>query len=902
MKPPSTSLALIILLFAACQPGAGGEVDEDTAAGGSPPSPRPMAIAFHEQQLARGEVSHAQLHDHVVLRLESDGTHEHDTGGAGHDLVPFLYEKETEHTLCLDDNDAGHRLHLRTTDGDTLAEVPAGECITTTVPQGLHHLEIHAGSGAVGDTTLFLRPGGPEGQRLGDDYDTAEAALDGDASPPCEDCKHSALPFPYDMDHGQVAVGAAGPDANGTEFEVLAACNDGTPEGWSGGSHALLVGPRTQVVLFTEPDLGGTVELLRNENPNVPMCFDPGAHAWASFIASPLAAIDGTTCTPERPIRYCHGEVGCEAMVPDHDEIVLKDGEAAILSPVVPGQAQDADTHTCCVIGWVFSHDSGPCDDLSLLGFDDDVYNLLLGDDAILHMSRDTNQGGASLTLMRMLSFGSTLHPGSSYPVYGMPTDTPDMPGPGTVSSLHVETLTTENALTLVTTKDCEGCTLRGADLSNQDLSGAKLSNANLIEADLTYAQLTDAHLAGARLSGATCTYTNFAGADLSGTTLAGNGHDIGAAHFNSAYLADADLSGAVANGVFFQEVQFIDTGTNKSSFANAELVGARFNNAVIKGVDFDKADVTGADFSGAILLGASLTSLAVDASGSCDDPTTFSNSILYGSDFGESSFGCVDFTNAMFSFQAGYYPLEHYSGWDAKQKQYMLVTSHYAYGVTIPTLEPLATDNNTTCPDGAPGPCVGDGGESCETCPLDCDPDGIGCATQQCEMSWHCLAELWTGGDHGRFCCIDGACTAYADTTFCGDNVCDFLGGETAASCFADCHCGDGSCQPDKSETFNACPEDCTIDNASTGISLECRNGAHCVSLPWTIDGYGHWSCQDGACAATLDTATEGPLCGDGICDAEGRWVALKPPGTWVSTSAWSTQGPCGKGGWGSE
>lgn len=149
-----------------------------------PPEARMHPIAFHEQQLSRGEVTFAQIHDHVVLRLEGSAGQEFDTGNQGVDRVPFLYPEDTEHTICFeDDSGMGHSIHLRTQTGDTLAEIPPGECITTTVSAGLYHLEAHAGPGAATDTTLFIRPLHETDDAASDSTESRSEALDTRSSP-----------------------------------------------------------------------------------------------------------------------------------------------------------------------------------------------------------------------------------------------------------------------------------------------------------------------------------------------------------------------------------------------------------------------------------------------------------------------------------------------------------------------------------------------------------------------------------------------------------------------------------------------------------------------------------------------------------------------------------------------
>ena len=69
-----------------------------------------------------------------------------------------------------------------------------------------------------------------------------------------------------------------------------------------------------------------------------------------------------------------------------------------------------------------------------------------------------------------------------------------------------------ENIKTLIKTKSCAGCDLRGAELIRMDLSGANLQGA-----DLTGAKLFLTNLSGANLRNAHLQKTSFGGADLAG-------------------------------------------------------------------------------------------------------------------------------------------------------------------------------------------------------------------------------------------------------------------------------------------------------------------------------------------------------------------------------------------------
>ena len=91
----------------------------------------------------------------------------------------------------------------------------------------------------------------------------------------------------------------------------------------------------------------------------------------------------------------------------------------------------------------------------------------------------------------------------------------------------------TTNIQTLLSTKGCQGCNLRGADLTRAELDGVNLKGADLRDARLMLANMAGADLSGADLRGARCGGADLAGADIRGTVMDENTMD-------GAYLAGA--------------------------------------------------------------------------------------------------------------------------------------------------------------------------------------------------------------------------------------------------------------------------------------------------------------------------------------------------------------------------
>jgi len=99
----------------------------------------------------------------------------------------------------------------------------------------------------------------------------------------------------------------------------------------------------------------------------------------------------------------------------------------------------------------------------------------------------------------------------------------------------------------LLETRFCQGCDLRGANLSGAHLIGVDLRDANLTGANLTNinlegADLTGANLTSANLEGAFLNQTEFNDANLSGANL--TNANLVQAQLEGANLLNADLTG----------------------------------------------------------------------------------------------------------------------------------------------------------------------------------------------------------------------------------------------------------------------------------------------------------------------------------------------------------------------
>jgi uncharacterized protein YjbI with pentapeptide repeats len=126
----------------------------------------------------------------------------------------------------------------------------------------------------------------------------------------------------------------------------------------------------------------------------------------------------------------------------------------------------------------------------------------------------------------------------------------------------------------LLSTKQCNGCDLSGANLSNIDLSkaqlvGANLNMANLVNTNLSEANLTKASVVGANLGGANLRQTNLSEATFVYSNLA-------QAQMQGATLYKTDLQGAnLAN------VELTGARISRSSFTNANIYQVKLPGSV---------------------------------------------------------------------------------------------------------------------------------------------------------------------------------------------------------------------------------------------------------------------------------------------------------------------------------
>lgn len=124
----------------------------------------------------------------------------------------------------------------------------------------------------------------------------------------------------------------------------------------------------------------------------------------------------------------------------------------------------------------------------------------------------------------------------------------------------------------LIETGACQGCDLRGADLSKHHLIGADLRDADLSGANLAYTNLE-----GADLKGANLTEANLQGAFLNSAEL--ENADLTQANLTDANLIQARLQGTQLIGANLEGASFLVQSLKEaqlSPIGSAEELGNR--------------------------------------------------------------------------------------------------------------------------------------------------------------------------------------------------------------------------------------------------------------------------------------------------------------------------------------
>lgn len=133
--------------------------------------------------------------------------------------------------------------------------------------------------------------------------------------------------------------------------------------------------------------------------------------------------------------------------------------------------------------------------------------------------------------------------------------------------------------------KYCLGCTMNGANLSNQALEGAYLPGVSLESANLSHARLNMGYLPFAQLE-------RGAARQVNGTSQPAPLTQLGSASFINAYMPEAILTGVDAPGASFQGADLHMAELNDGNFFNADFYGADLSMTTAKNAYFNAANL----------------------------------------------------------------------------------------------------------------------------------------------------------------------------------------------------------------------------------------------------------------------------------------------------------------------
>ncbi len=190
-------------------------------------------------------------------------------------------------------------------------------------------------------------------------------------------------------------------------------------------------------------------------------------------------------------------------------------------------------------------------------------------------------------------------------------------------------------------------------------------------------------------------------------------------------------------------------------------------------------------------------------------------------------------------------------------------------------------------CPTCGDGECNGE--ETCETCPDDCGRcgecgNGVLDAGEECDATDFGQQDCVTMGHSGGslactdYCLIDASGCWDND---CGDQTCSPQGGETCASCEADCACGELDCRG-----YMNCLYDCTdaacadvcyqrscIESQTAALDILACMDSNCQTQCADLGSTECDSCMLQNCGSDMAACYQvvcSDVCGNGTCDSD--------------------------------
>lgn len=485
-------------------------------------------------------------HHHVMLRLESSGTHPGDTGDEGVDRLRYLWPTRTEHTFCLlDENGAGHTARLLDSNENVVVTLDAhGDCQTLVVAAGLYWLEIHHGRrGESGqDDVIWIRPDAqvPEPVPASEESESDRAARLMDACVPTTsgDCALVAS--------GSLDSWASDYIGQPKEGEVIIYSDEHSKQITNEQSSKNQSGPSKRALKFN-----GRCDYLGMTNVN----FDDSL---VGIVVGPNTGIwlyHDSRLGGARNFYYENKTF--------YNDILLPARTVSSLWAMTI-----AKNNTYSVIS------SGSCISCDLHGVNLSDLNLANKD---LH--------GANLK-------GSRL-------------ERSDLTG-ANLSGCDLRNTRFTDAI--LTNANLSGSHLNGAIFTHTNLKGADLSYTFMNRDDVNNyaaATFTDSYMANVNLSFADCTRTVFTGVHFfadNGTATASKTNFSGA-RFSKAVLYRVNFDQATINGTSFDESNLVNASMkNVAQESNSVYGAASFYKALLAGTDFSGSTLPLTDMSSAQL------------------------------------------------------------------------------------------------------------------------------------------------------------------------------------------------------------------------------------------------------------------------------------------------------------
>ncbi len=230
-----------------------------------------------------------------------------------------------------------------------------------------------------------------------------------------------------------------------------------------------------------------------------------------------------------------------------------------------------------------------------------------------------------------------------------------------------------------------------GVDFSRSNLQSAAMDDSifnqsSFYKVDLTGVSAKSAQFRSTRMQYANLSDADFSDAIFSIETSGDQLTQLDFAYLNGTNLTGADLSGVHASSLQCYKATLTDVNFSYANLSNANLAGITLagNSASASQAVLDSAVLTNSILDGVDLTGASLVSSHLEGA-------SFTGATLYG----------AKLTNAALSSDSGTYAITLLDYVNEAGTDKTL-----AYGMT--TLPSSATDGNTACPSGEPGPCEG--------------------------------------------------------------------------------------------------------------------------------------------------------------------------------------------------